>query len=586
MNTCIITDWFRKNSSKAIAISILALLAFILLAMQFKHPLALNMDGGYNASNVKALMEFRGLPYPGVSIIPFMSSAILGFIFGSATAGIKIVTTISIVSIGWFIYIFLVRVTNDEMPGIAGLLGWCVSLGVVLYPLGYLKQTVALVFLVYGLICLYWIYQRIDVRRNIIYWIICFLCILFSHEPSVMLYFMSSFFISATMLPDSKYKYGQIAGIILWSILGAGLVLTPWIIPFLSQWFVQLSLNGYKTMVISIKGLFSYRYQLQVDFSGFDYLHLGVAIFGVAWTIGRWRKLALWMIGFGIGIFLVSLFACEYEWQMRNILTMFVPLSISVGLGFYHLSKLITNKKLYIAPLALVMALVVFALSGYGETVIRTAGLARPIITTEQLVDLNQFLNTSDLPLSGNLYARHGLRFWATYTTNEYCGVLYRHWTENYLAVRMSRGEESLPEGRPPQTGDYILISKTALFPWEARIIQENRMRVDISPRASEYLRISFHSADNFEQVQIVLTSNDNEREYSRSYSGVTYGKNVLGWLLSDVPRGSYNVHIVADTFETKSLPLYIEENLLEYSENTWSILIESDEYLLLEVEP
>jgi hypothetical protein len=582
----IISDRLKQNSDLDIAITILAVLALVVLVIQFRHPLALNMDGGYNASNVKALMEFRSMPYPGISIIPFMSSAVFGLIFGSAMAGIKIVTAVCIVAIGWFIYKLLYKVTNDNIPSFAGLIGWCISLGPFLYPLGYLKQTVALVFMVYGLICLYWIYESIDVRKNMIFWFICLFCILFSHQASTIIFLMSSFLISAIMLSDSQYRYGRVVSIALWSIMGLAIMLTPWIIPFLSQWFVQLSLDGYKTMIISIKGLFSHRYQLQVDFSGFDYLHVGIAFFGLAWSIGKWRKLALWLIGFGIVIFFVSLYACEYEWQMRNILTMFVPLSMCVGLGFYHLAKLTAKKSLYVAPVAITMALIVFALSGYGDTIIKTTALARPIISTEQLVDLNELLSKSDLETHDNIFARHGLRYWVTYTTDEYCGVLYRHWTDNYLAVRMSRGEESLPEGRPPQEGDYILISKTALFPWESYSIQENRLQAEIPSRASEYLRIEINSVDSFKHVDIILTSVDGDHKYTNSYSDITYGKNILGWLLSDVPRGTYDVHIVANDFETSSTSLYIEENLLEYSEDRWSILTESDEYLLMEVTP
>ncbi|MEZ4812758.1 MAG: hypothetical protein R2883_04625 [Caldisericia bacterium] len=62
------------------------------------------------------------------------------------------------------------------------------------------------------------------------------------------------------------------------------------------------------------------------------------------------EKLTLWLFGFGLAVFIVALFLWEYEWQERNILTMFVPLSILVGLGFYHLARLVTQKRSFSFP--------------------------------------------------------------------------------------------------------------------------------------------------------------------------------------------------------------------------------------------
>ncbi|MEZ4812759.1 MAG: hypothetical protein R2883_04630 [Caldisericia bacterium] len=97
------------------------------------------------------------------------------------------------------------------------------------------------------------------------------------------------------------------------------------------------------------------------------------------------------------------------------------------------------------------MALGLFAVTGYHDTIFKTIKLARPVVTTQELVDLNNFLETDGLKYSENLYARHGLRFWVTYATEKHCGVLYRHWTDNFLAVRRSRGEVALPEGKTPE---------------------------------------------------------------------------------------------------------------------------------------
>jgi len=577
--------WFKKNSSNLIAFGLLFLLAFGLLFIQFRHPIALNMDGGNNASNVQALMNFKQMPFSGSPVLPFVLSAIFGFLLGSVHAGIKIISTLSIVFVGWLIFDFIKRVTKENIPAIAGLLGWCVSLGVFIYPLGYLKQTVALPFLLLGLISLYWIYEKKNIRKNMIIWTLSFICIILSHTPSVILFLASSFVISASMLPGSEHKNGKLIGWSLWGLLGIGIITAPWTVPFFSQYYVQLSLGGWRTMVTSVKGLFSHRYQMQVDFNSFDYLHLGVPVFGLARTTEKWRRLALWLIGFGLAVFLVALFVNKYEWQERNILTMFVPLSILVGLGFYHLSKLITKKKVFFVPLAILMALVVFGLSGYGDTVMRTVKLARPIINLEQLADLNNFLEISAVEYSDNLFARHGLRFWATYTTEKHCGVFYRHWDENYFAVRNSRGKEALPDGREPEKGDYILISKSALFPWEKTVIQENRMKVLIPTKAEEYLKIEFEAGDDFDQVEVILKNIDSDLEHKHSFINIVYGKNDLGWLLTDVPRGRYEVVVVADGFEIDSASLYIEENLLDWANKKFNILVESREYLVMEVE-
>ncbi|HPL89799.1 MAG TPA: hypothetical protein PLX04_06085, partial [Caldisericia bacterium] len=130
---------------------ILLALTGLLLFLQLRSPLALNMDGGYNAANVKALMSFKPMPYDGSPPIPFVLSAIFGFIFSSASIGIKIVVTMSLVAVGLLIYLFVRKITGDDIAAIAALVGWCVSTAIITYPMGYLKQTVALPFLVGGL---------------------------------------------------------------------------------------------------------------------------------------------------------------------------------------------------------------------------------------------------------------------------------------------------------------------------------------------------------------------------------------------------------------------------------------------------
>ncbi|MEZ4812757.1 MAG: hypothetical protein R2883_04620 [Caldisericia bacterium] len=120
----------KKHSSLIIAFLILGVLASGLIIIQFRYPLALNMDGGNNAANVQALMNFKKMPFQGPQSCHFF----FGYLWISlwqCSCWNKIVSTISIVMVGWLIFDFLRKVTEDDVPAFAGLLGWCVSLGVL-----------------------------------------------------------------------------------------------------------------------------------------------------------------------------------------------------------------------------------------------------------------------------------------------------------------------------------------------------------------------------------------------------------------------------------------------------------------------
>ncbi len=575
-------DFLKPRIGVMIAFAILALLALGLLWIQFRYPLALNMDGGNNAANTLAIMNGQSMPFSGSPILPFALSALFGFIAGSVHAGIKIVTTISLVAVGYLIYAFTKHISKEDVAPIAALLGWCVSLGVFSYPLGYLKQTVSLPFLVAGLMSLYLVFESDKPKKYLALWAVCLVCAFMSHTPAVFLYLASSYTIAAIMLPGSDFKHGKLASALMWAAFGLGVMFAPWLIPFLSRWFVQLSLDGVRTIIVAIKGLFAFRVSEQVDFQYFDYLHIAVAVYGLAFTAKEWKRYALWLIGFGIGVVTVSVFASAYEWQGRNILTLFVPLSICVGLGFYHLSRLI-SKKLYIyVPVAIVSALLVFYVSGYHETVYKTIKLARPVVTVEQLADLNWLLESSPDEITDNLYARHGLRFWATYANGKHCGVLHRHWTENFLAIRSSRGEEELPDSRLPEKGDYLLISRTAMFKWPERVIEGRNYKAYVPEKAEENLRIRFDSTDSFETITVKLESSSGD-VITKEFERITYGENILDWLLVGVERGNYNVSIVCNGVESESVNVDMIDNNFHWTDLEFEEIASSKEYVILE---
>lgn len=56
-------DFLKPRIGVMIAFAILALLALGLLWIQFRYPLALNMDGGNNAANTLAIMNGQSMPF-------------------------------------------------------------------------------------------------------------------------------------------------------------------------------------------------------------------------------------------------------------------------------------------------------------------------------------------------------------------------------------------------------------------------------------------------------------------------------------------------------------------------------------------
>ncbi|MBP7732489.1 MAG: glycosyltransferase family 39 protein [Caldisericia bacterium] len=566
------------------AIIILIILAAGLALIQFRYPLALNYDGGYNAANTNALMNMDKMPFSGSPILPFSISALFGLIAGSASAGIKIASTLALVSVGWMIYAFTRKITNDEMAGLAALLGWCVTLGVFNYIYGYLKQTIALPFLVGGLMTLYFAIEE----KKLVWWILWIAGAIgtyLSHTPAFMTYAVCSAFVGAVMFYKSTYKYAKVVAIMLWVGIGLGLLSIPWSVPFLSKYVPQLSLGGWRTILIYIKGLFSHRYQMTTDFNLFDIPVLLLPVAGLVLVWLKQRKLGWWFFAFGCGVLFISLFAVKYEWQGRNIMTMFVPIAMLSGLGIWEMAKLLSKEKLARVITSIVLAAAIFFCANWPLTLKQHVADARPLVNQSQVDDLKTFLGTNGKgsEFIPSLYARHGLRFWATYATGDYVGVLFYDWDKKTLGIRQSRSGEDLGPSHTPSKGEYLLLSKTALFSWPTTVCAGEKLRASIPTKAQEYLLVDLRSTDKMDDVWIAIRDKNWGLLKKVYFRDITYGTNKTGMLLTGIKRGQYWVQVGYDEQSLPPAKIEIEENLLEWATTDFTVKAQSQEYLIIE---
>jgi hypothetical protein len=567
------------------AIVLLALLTIGLLIIQFRHPLALNFDGGYNAANTEALMHFQKMPFSGSPILPFGLSAFFGLAAGSASAGIKIATTLSLVATGLFIYLFIRKVSNSPGLAVSSLAGWCISLGVYTYIAGYLKQTIALPFVVGGLIALWFAISE----KKWHWWVLWGMGLLGSylcHTPSVMVYLVASVFVASVLFWMDGGKRERTIAIILWVCIGLGLISIPWSVPFLSKYVPQLSLGGWRTIWIYIKGLFSYRYQMTTDFSWFDIPMLLAPVVGFVLVWFKNRKLALWYFAFGAAIMLMSLFAVKYEWQGRNVMTFLVPIAMLSGsacwLGATYLAK-------YRRPrlvVSLLLAISIIFMAGWHQTLIKYVKDAKPIITTSQLDDLGRFLGRDG---TGNqylptLYARHGLRFWSTYATKNYTGVLFYDWDRKTLGIRQSRSGEELGASHTPAKGEYLLISKLAIPAGTPSTICSNgKLKAKVPQKVQEYLAVDLTAVDKMDDVWLALRDENWNLLKKVHFGTVTYGTNRIGLLLTGVSKGQYWVQIGSGEMILPPAKAVIEENLLWWAQTDFVMKAQSPEFIIIE---
>lgn len=576
------------------ALIILGVLLVFLLVFQFRYPLALNMDGGYNSANTSALMRFQPMPFSGSPIMPFSLSALFGWIGGfNANNGIKIVTALSLVAVGLMIYMFLKKVTNEELPSLAGLVGWCVSFAVITYPMGYLKQTIALPFMIIALISEYFLVETGE-KKWWIWMAVGALATVFSHQPSTLTLAVSSVFVLATMLPGSNLRNGRFFGFALWGLIVLGLVTSPLTVPILARYIVQLDAFGYKTILIYLKGLVSYRFQMTVDFAGFDWLLSAIPVFGLGKTIEKHRRLAMWLLGFGLGVFVVACFASKYEWQGRNIMTLFVPLSILIGLGFYYIADMVSKKDVLKVAISVFLALLVMLSAGYHASAVKYIATARPVISQNQRDNLASIIGSLKLEQVENLYARHGLRFWATESTGKFVGVFFYDWDRKTFGIRKSRGGEDISDSRDPKPGDLLLISKQPMFGAKYETVELGGVEFKYQKNAQEYFQILSTSKVNAQITFTIAPGSDNDKS-----------ENILDWETDIVPNKNNSIGFVFGNnfkkgkkdltikvvFEDKTEKEYktnfvIDENLLEYSKIEFgdfkSIVTENEDYVII----
>ena len=563
---------------------ILIILAAGLALIQFRYPLALNYDGGYNAANTNALMHMDKMPFSGSPILPFSISALFGLIAGSASAGIKIASTLALVAVGWMIYAFTRKITDDEMASLAALLGWCVTLGVFNYIYGYLKQTIALPFLVGGLMALYFAIEE----KKLVWWILWIAGAIgtyLSHTPAFMTYAVCSAFVGAVMFYKSTYKYAKVVAIILWVGIGLGLLSIPWSVPFLSKYVPQLSLGGWRTILAYIKGLFSHRYQMTTDFNLFDIPAMLLPVAGLVLVWLKQRKLGWWFFAFGCGVLFISLFAVKYEWQGRNIMTMFVPIAMLSGLGIWEMAKMLSKEKTARVITSIVLAVAIFFCANWPLTIKQHVADARPLVSQTQVDDLKAFLGTNGKgsEFLSSLYARHGLRFWATYATGDYVGVLFYDWDKKTLGIRQSRSGEDLGPSHTPGKGEYLLLSKTAMFAWPVTLCIGEKLKASIPTKVQEYLSANLESTDRMDDVWMAVRDKNWNLVKKQYFKNITYGSNSVGILLTGIKRGQYWVQVGYNNLTLPPAKIDIEENLLEWAKTDFTVKAQSQEYLIIE---
>lgn len=572
------------------ALIILGILLVFLLVFQFRYPLALNMDGGYNSANTSALMRFQPMPFSGSPIVPFSLSALFGWIGGfNANNGIKIATALSLVTVGLIIYLFLKKVTNEELPSLAGLIGWCVSFAVITYPMGYLKQTIALPFMIIALISECFLIETGE-KKWWVWLLIGALATVLSHQPSTLTLAVCSVFVLAAMLPGSNLRNGRLFGFALWGVIVLALVTSPLTVPVLARYIVQLDAFGYKTILIYLKGLLSYRFQMTVDFAGFDWLLAAVPVFGLGVTIEKHRRLAMWLLGFGLGVFVVACFASKYEWQGRNIMTLFVPLSILIGLGFYYIADLISKKDVLKVAISVSLALLVIFSAGYHASAIKYITTAKPVISQSQRDKLASIIDSLKPEQVENLYARHGLRFWATESTGKFVGVFFYDWDRKTFGIRKSRGGEDISDSRDPKHGDLLLISKQPMFGARYEKVELGGIEFTFQKNAQEYYEIVANPKTKA-TVQLMIKSKTVGKEGFNLEKATTFETEIdrdakIGFVLGKYsPRGQKQLilTVYGSKTETVELDFSIDENLLEYAEFTdFETVAENDDYIII----
>jgi hypothetical protein len=266
-------------------------------------------------------------------------------------------------------------------------------------------------------------------------------------------------------------------------------------------------------------------------------------------------------------------------------MTFLVPIAILSGTACWHGAAWLSKYRRPRLVIGVLLALAVIFMAGWPQTLIKYAKDAKPIVSTEQVKDMERFLTDDGagnkfLP---NLYARHGLRFWATYASKSYLGVFFYDWDRKAIGIRQSRSGDDLGPSHTPGKGEYILVSKTPIPPAPTTLCKGDKFTARIPTKAQEFLGIELQGVDDLEGVWIALRDERWNLVKKATTDGVTYGKSTAGMLLTGVQKGVYWVQVGWKDHVLQPAQVAIEENYLSFAQTEFAMRAQTENYLIIE---
>jgi hypothetical protein len=272
-------------------------------------------------------------------------------------------------------------------------------------------------------------------------------------------------------------------------------------------------------------------------------------------------------------------------------MTMFVPLSILTGLGFYYISDLISKKDVIKIAISISLALLVMLSAGYHVSALKYVSATKPVITITQRESLASIINSIKPEQVENLYARHGLRFWATQSTRKYLGVMFYDWDRKTFGIRKSRGGEDIIGSRDPKPGDCLLISKQPMFGAKYETVEFEGVEFIIQKNAQEYFELIVKSdKDASIEIENLASDTDSANENTITIKAVIEKnqEEKIGFVYgNNSSRGKKNLKIklvYTDNSEnTYEFNYIIEENLMQYAQFAdFDKIAENEDYIII----
>jgi hypothetical protein len=266
-------------------------------------------------------------------------------------------------------------------------------------------------------------------------------------------------------------------------------------------------------------------------------------------------------------------------------MTFLAPIAILSGTACWQGAAWLSKYRKPRLVIGILIAAAILFMAGWPQTLTKYARDAKPIVTTEQVQDLQRFLTDGGtgnrfLP---NLYARHGLRFWATYASGRYLGVFFYDWDRKTIGIRQSRSGEDLGPSHTPGKGEYILVSKTHIPPVPTTLCNGDKFKAWVPAKAQEYLGVSLQSVDDLEGVWVALRDERWNLVKKATTDSVTYGKSTVGMLLTGVKKGTYWVQIGWKDHILQPAQVHIEENHLGWAKTEFAMRAQSENHLIIE---